>query len=176
MRVLNGRPLDIMNLGLRFLVEVTMDERGFLKAIEENPDDTVTRLAYADWLEEQGRSYEAMKQRVKGGVSQVQYKLRRKSDGLFSEGGGGAQVQWTTKGKIWPGLAHIRGHLIAQGRRERYGNNTSWSSLEVVVFELRVLPQGTLPISIEKHEQYSWKRIITIEEPQGPRYDSSQAE
>jgi uncharacterized protein (TIGR02996 family) len=29
-----------------------VEEQGFLGAIEENPQDVATRLAYADWLEE----------------------------------------------------------------------------------------------------------------------------
>jgi uncharacterized protein (TIGR02996 family) len=30
------------------------DERGFLRALREDPNDEVSRLVYADWLEEQG--------------------------------------------------------------------------------------------------------------------------
>jgi uncharacterized protein (TIGR02996 family) len=143
------------------------DERGFLQAIEEAPADVASRLAYADWLEEHGRSYEAMKQRVKGGVSQALYKLRRKSDGLFSEGGG-KDAKWTTTGRSWPGLIHLRAHLIAQARRSSYGNNTPWGDLEVVVFELRVLPLGVLPVRLQEVGPYR-KRSITIDEPEGKR-------
>ena len=35
------------------------DEAGFLQAIADQPGERVTRLAYADWLEENGRSQEA---------------------------------------------------------------------------------------------------------------------
>ena len=31
-----------------------MDEDGFLSALRENPNDDVTRLIYADWLQERG--------------------------------------------------------------------------------------------------------------------------
>ncbi|VTR92623.1 Uncharacterized protein OS=Cystobacter violaceus Cb vi76 GN=Q664_31220 PE=4 SV=1 [Gemmata massiliana] len=35
------------------------DEAGFLKAIADKPGERITRLAYADWLEENGRAQEA---------------------------------------------------------------------------------------------------------------------
>ena len=34
------------------------EERGFLAAILERPDNNTTTLVYADWLEEQGESRE----------------------------------------------------------------------------------------------------------------------
>src|SRR5438045_3487668 len=41
-----------------------MDPRNaFLSALAENEDDTMTRLVYADWLEEQGEHEEADRQR-----------------------------------------------------------------------------------------------------------------
>jgi uncharacterized protein (TIGR02996 family) len=41
-----------------------MNERdSFLKALEENEDDTPTRLVYADWLDEHGEHEEADRQR-----------------------------------------------------------------------------------------------------------------
>ena len=37
-----------------------MSERNaFLKALEENEDDTLTRLVYADWLDEHGQAERA---------------------------------------------------------------------------------------------------------------------
>lgn len=36
---------------------------GFLLALEENEDDTTTRLIYADWLDDQGEHEEADRQR-----------------------------------------------------------------------------------------------------------------
>jgi uncharacterized protein (TIGR02996 family) len=35
----------------------------FLKALEENEDDTLTRLVYADWLDDRGEHEEADRQR-----------------------------------------------------------------------------------------------------------------
>ena len=41
-----------------------MNERhGFLEALEENEDDTPTRLVYADWLDDHGEHEEADRQR-----------------------------------------------------------------------------------------------------------------
>jgi uncharacterized protein (TIGR02996 family) len=41
-----------------------MNERdGFLKALEENEDDTPTRFVYADWLDDHGEHEEADRQR-----------------------------------------------------------------------------------------------------------------
>lgn len=41
-----------------------MNERdAFLQALAENEDDTLTRLVYADWLDEQGEHEEADRQR-----------------------------------------------------------------------------------------------------------------
>jgi uncharacterized protein (TIGR02996 family) len=31
------------------------DEDAFIRAIQADPDDTTTRLVYADWLEERGQ-------------------------------------------------------------------------------------------------------------------------
>jgi uncharacterized protein (TIGR02996 family) len=39
------------------------EQNAFLKALEENEDDTVTRLVYADWLDENGEHDEADRQR-----------------------------------------------------------------------------------------------------------------
>jgi uncharacterized protein (TIGR02996 family) len=39
------------------------DREGFLRAIEQDPDDETTRLVFADWLDEQGEYDEATRQR-----------------------------------------------------------------------------------------------------------------
>ena len=39
------------------------EQEVFLKALEKNEDDTMTRLVYADWLEERGEHEEADRQR-----------------------------------------------------------------------------------------------------------------
>jgi uncharacterized protein (TIGR02996 family) len=42
-----------------------MDEQGFLQLLAENPHDPELLLAYADWLEEQGREDDALATRMK---------------------------------------------------------------------------------------------------------------
>ncbi len=129
----------------------TADERGFLKAIKEKPDDVATRLAYADWLEEQARPLDAVRQRAEAGVSEVQYRLRRKSDGLFSDGGENAPVRWVAQGKAWRKreylLSHLRGHLKMY--RSHYGHGTPWDDLEICVFEVRPQLVVTLSFSVK---------------------------
>lgn len=94
------------------------EEQGFLRAIEENASDKATRLAYADWLEDHHRPYEAMLQRVQAGVSEVRYKIRRKSDGKFA-----AARTWSETGKDYRKLAHAKSHIHQQGGRQgKYRN------------------------------------------------------
>jgi uncharacterized protein (TIGR02996 family) len=136
------------------------EERAFLKAIKEDASDTTSRLAYADWLEEQGRKLDALEQRVKGGVSEAQYKLRRKSDGLFSEGKGD---RWSAQGKSWRRLADIKAHLAACSWFKSYGRGTPWSDLEIVVFEVRPHPVANLAFSLRGGTLY--RREVVIERP-----------
>jgi uncharacterized protein (TIGR02996 family) len=142
------------------------EECGLLKAIQENPDDTTSRLVYADWLEEQGRAHEALQQRVKAGVSEVRYQLRRKSDGLFSDGSEGT-VNWSTRGRAWSQVSHLKGHLTLHARRPLYGHNTPWTDLEVVVLEVRPQLVGTLPFSLQEG-RFGRKKAV-IDEPPGTR-------
>ena len=127
---------------------MTSEERGFLTAIKENPDDVTARGAYADWLDEHDRHYEAVLQRAEANLSEVYFKLRRKSDGLFSEGrSSSGPIRWTTKGKMWRRLSDLRSHMANMRPRNDYGGKIPWSDLEVVVLEVRVTVAATLPIS-----------------------------
>ena len=145
------------------------EEQGFLKALEEKPDDVATRLAYADWLEEHDRPYRAMLQRVQAGVSQVRYKVRRKSDGLFADSGE-RHVQWSAGGKEWERLSSVRAHLAAGSYNERYGMNTPWDDVEIVALEVRIHVVGTLPFSFgEKTGRGRWgrqRKKVIITEPE----------
>jgi len=142
------------------------EERGFLKAIKENPDDQASRLAYADWLEDHDRPHDALNQRVKAGVSQLGYKIRRKSDGLFSDGneGGMWEVKWSTQGRQWSNLGHVRGHFTRHSPNPFYGSNTRWDDLEVVLFEVRIQPISVLPVSREEQAR-GWSHKVVIYEP-----------
>lgn len=73
------------------------------------------------------------------------YKLRRKSDGLYSNGG--SWPSFTSKGKTWNTLAALSGHL-AQHTGDRYAKTrryhwhdkqegVDWQDLEIVCLEVR---------------------------------------
>jgi uncharacterized protein (TIGR02996 family) len=138
-------------------------EQGFLQALQEKPDDAASRLAYADWLEEHGRPLNALEQRAKAGVSEAQYKVRRKSDGLFSEGGE-RRVVWSAKGKAWLHLVAVRAHLTAHRYKTAYADSVPWSDVEVVVIELRPQQVATFPVLVE-NSGARWRQRIHIGEP-----------
>jgi uncharacterized protein (TIGR02996 family) len=141
------------------------EESGFLKALDEHPDDVPTRLAYADWLEEHDRSYPAMLQRVQAGVSEVRYKVRRKSDGLFAESGE-RHVQWSEKGKEWGKLSSVRSHLAVNSHKTLYGDNTPWHDIEIVAFEVRIHVVGTVPFVLGEETGRRRSRKVVITEPE----------
>ena len=148
------------------------EEKGFLEAIKENPGDVTTLLAYADWLEEHDRPYRAMMHRVQAGVSQVRYKVRRKSDGLFA--GSGEYIEWSAGGKEWERLSSVRGHLAANSYRDKYGG-VPWDGVEIAVFEIRVRDVGALTFSLSGEggtgstsygRYYKKRKTVTITEPE----------
>jgi uncharacterized protein (TIGR02996 family) len=126
------------------------DEAGFVTFIEANPEDTTARAAYADWLAEHGRRLEAAQQRDAAGLSEVQYKLRRKSDGLFSECREG-RFAWTLKGKGWRRLADLRAHIAAARSGSNY-YETPVSDVEVVAVEIRAVMLARMPLEFKKLE------------------------
>jgi uncharacterized protein (TIGR02996 family) len=134
---------------------VTPDERGFLDAIEKNPDDTTARVAYADWLDEHDRPYDAVLQRERAGVAEVRYKVRRKSDGLFACGRSSNNWPdlpkfWSHQGKMWRKLSQLQQHIRRdRGRSRKYGG-TPWSDVEIAVVELRPVVVATLPAANQK--------------------------
>jgi uncharacterized protein (TIGR02996 family) len=145
-----------------------VEEQGFLRALQENPTEVATRLAYADWLEEHGRPYRAMLQRVEAGVSQVRYKIRRKSDGLFADSGE-RHVNWSVGGKEWERLSSVRAHLAAGSYNDQYGCNTPWDDVEIVAIEVRFHIVGTVPFAFgEKVGRGRWggeRKKVIITEP-----------
>lgn len=159
---------------------MTSEERGFVSAIKKSPKDATARGAYADWLDEHGRPYEALIQRGKAELSEVYFKVRRKSDGLFSEGSGtSGGKHWSTKGKMWRQLhvlrSHLRNYIQANrgwsARREvelRYYDHTAWDDLEIIVVEVRVVVGAVLPMSIQGDVKDSRGRVeVVITEPLG---------
>ncbi len=161
---------------------MTGDEKGFLAAIKKTPGDATARGAYADWLEEHDRPYEAALQRDKAGLSEVYFKLRRKSDGLYSGGRSASHsqpIRWAAKGKMWRKLSDLRSHVAghvrirsAYGRGQLYGD-TPWDDLEVVVIEIRENAIAALPLTGPDAKQPN--RDITIVTPE-PREGEDKAE
>jgi uncharacterized protein (TIGR02996 family) len=144
---------------------ISAEERAFLKALKEAPGDAATLLAYADWLEEHDRPYRAMMQRVRAGVSQGRYKLRRKSDGLFAQGRPG-RVKWSAQGKEWDKLTSLRAHLGVASPHETYGG-TPWEDVEIAVYEVRVQFVQALAVSLEGEiRPYGQQRKVNVAEPE----------
>jgi uncharacterized protein (TIGR02996 family) len=167
---------------------MTAEEKGFLSAIKKAPKDATARGAYADWLDEHGRAYEAMLQRGAAGLSEVSFKVRRKSDGLFSEGKEQhyGKEMWTTKGKMWRKLVHLRSHFDSyvkshyrqQAREHRhqrdqepaeflYMGDTPISDVEIVVVEVRLTIGARMSLSIQHDEKDKSIASINIAEPGG---------
>ena len=144
---------------------ISAEERGFLDALKRTPGDAATLLAYADWLEEHDRPYRAMTQRVRAGVSQARYKLRRRSDGLFAQGPPG-RVKWSTHGKGWDKLTSLRAHLSVASRHKTYGG-TAWEDVEIAVYEVRVQFLQALTFSLEGEiHPYGYQRKVNVAEPE----------
>jgi uncharacterized protein (TIGR02996 family) len=153
------------------LKTTSTEENGFLAAIEKNPDDRNARVAYADWLDEHSRPYEALLQRDLAGVSEAWFKLRRKSDGLYSEGRANYRkpIRWSVKGRMWRKLSDLRSHLVnTHGPKTgHYAENTPREDLEIVVIELRMDAVTVLPILMKPDTRYTWRSILVIVEPLG---------
>src|SRR5262245_28322493 len=83
-----------------------MQEQTFLDSILANPDDEVTRLAYADWLLESGDPDRA----ARGEFIQVQVQLARRAEGL------GNPAEWLDAGRIPELKAREAALLAAHGK------------------------------------------------------------
>lgn len=148
---------------------MTAEERGFLTAIKKNANDATARGAYADWLDEHDRPYEAALQRSKAGLSEVFFQIRRKSDGLFSTGhrpNAYSPMKWAPKGKMWRKLADLHSHIRGLMDTTSYGG-TPWSDVEVVFIEVRVTYTATLPVEKQTHPRWPTSTQITVVEPLG---------
>jgi uncharacterized protein (TIGR02996 family) len=141
------------------------EEKGFLSAIKKNPKDATARGAYADWLDEQNRPYEAVLQRGKAGLSEVYFKIRRKSDGKFSAGAKWPAITWSERGKMWARLTDVHSHFRGLGDTRNYGG-VPWDDIEVVIFEMRITYTAALPLKREKVKGQS-RLCTTAVEPLG---------
>ncbi len=144
---------------------MTAEEKGFRASIEKRPTDVTARCAFADWLDERGRPYGAALQRAAAGLSEVYFKLRRKSDGLFSEGTGHTP-HWSTKGKMWRTLTNLKSHMTARFFRDRYFD-TPADDLEVQLVEVRPTTPAVLRVSAQPHPHRSDRQVIKVTEPLG---------
>ena len=151
------------------------EEKGFLQSLKKNPKDVATHSAYADWLDEHDRQYEAALQRGKAGLSEVYYKIRRKSDGLFSTGNKWqATMSWSAGGKMWQRLIDLHSHLRGLSDIRTYGG-TKWDDLEVVFVEVRVTYTATLVLKRDKPRSRARIRT-TVVEPLGGKAESESEE
>lgn len=143
------------------------EEAGFLIALRKNSDDRTVHSAYADWLEEHDRPYEAAIQRDRAGLSEVWFKLRRKTDGLFADPDG--LEYWTKTGKRWRSLKGLVPHVTnVSNRREGSYLGVKWANLEVVVIEIRPTDVLTLPTVVTHHPKYQSLISFTVPEPVTP--------
>jgi uncharacterized protein (TIGR02996 family) len=85
------------NSGFEKGLHMNSDEQ-WQEALRKAPDDRVPRLAYADWLEEQGRRLEACKQRQQAGAGTLVFSLWHPSWGERRVG------EWTQ-------LEHLKSHV-----------------------------------------------------------------
>jgi uncharacterized protein (TIGR02996 family) len=103
------------------------------QALQASPDDKVLRLAYADWLEEQGQRLEACKVRQTAGAGTLVFSLWHPSWGDRRTG------EWTN-------LQHLKSHVNQKhpvggspGRYRAFGKEVPVPEL-VVVIEWRANP------------------------------------
>jgi len=73
------------------------------------------------------------------------YKIRRKSDGLFSKGG--TSPSFSNKGKIWNSRGHVTSHLSQFGDRDK---NRYYKDCEVVCIEIQEVDTDTTDV-------FEWK-------------------
>lgn len=64
--------------------------------------------------------------------TQIFYKIRRKTDGLFSTGG--SAPTFTKKGKVWNQRGHVSSHLNCVGSRDKTINDY-YADCELVMME-----------------------------------------
>ena len=80
-------------------------------------------------------------------LEETRFKIRRRSDGLFSSGGG--YPRFSKKGKVWNKIGYLRRHLsmfAAQTLRQYYGG------CEIVEFKVEISETRTQSIGNEIRE------------------------
>jgi uncharacterized protein (TIGR02996 family) len=99
-------------------------EREWKAALARSSDDNTLRLAYADWLEEQGEQLRACQVRQDAGAGTLVYSLWHPSWGNKRYG-------------EWKQLAHLQSHVRPKGHLGTY--RRTYATPEVPVSELVVI-------------------------------------
>lgn len=84
-------------------------------------------------------------------MAEVNYKIKRRSDDLFSTGG--SFPRFTKKGKIWRTLGHLRSHLNSVGVRRGYQVYDDCEIVELVSNEHILCSVKTEIEDLERREQ-----------------------
>lgn len=95
------------------------------------------------------------------------YKIRRKTDGLFSTASrysSWSAMGWSESGKMWRKLADLHSHMRTLTDTRTYGG-TAWKDIEVVFIEVRATFTATLPVTREKVRGYGTRLRPTVIEP-----------
>lgn len=96
-----------------------MNERaGFLKLLAENEDDTITRLVYADWLDDRGEHEEADRHRKWPAAKQWLVSFFRDHDGGDYHGGLNTFAQLIELGRVAVAESHEGGIGLDCGSNE----------------------------------------------------------
>jgi hypothetical protein len=70
------------------------------------------------------------------------YKIRRRSDGLFSSGG--CYVYFDSEGKIWHTIGAARG-AITHARNYSHGEADPYAECDIIEFELQPIATTAIP-------------------------------
>lgn len=80
-------------------------------------------------------------------MSEIVYKIRRKSDGLYSTGG--TSFHFNKKGKVWKGDGPLKLHIgmLIQHRDSEYALLEEYEDCEVVELEMKEVEGESSPVS-----------------------------
>jgi hypothetical protein len=97
----------------------------------------------------------------------VVYKIRRKTDGLFSKGG--STPSFNKDGKVWKQRGHLTNHLNQIHNRSVYGD------CEIIVYKLEEVQQGD-GISIDGYLDEREQKKRDEENERNLRYEAMRKE
>ncbi len=72
------------------------------------------------------------------------YKVQHKVSGLFSSGG--SCPRWSTKGKVWTSMGHVKVHLAQAHEPQRGHKQAPYTQAEVVEYDL--MPEGSTDVAV----------------------------